>query len=128
MKGVSVPIGLLSRSQGKSQDPDMNVASLADHVEDDLPSVSEAFGIPSGLISGPFHPLQSSTLNMGSSSRFSVRATTFDGRTLYIKRRPKTSHEARNVSTLLHTKSNLINTPLEKRIRYNRSSKKWQPT
>lgn len=65
-----------------------------DDDDDDLPTVAKAFGIPTLL--GPADTTTTTTSDFV--PRFSVRATTFDGKTMYLKRRPKISHVHRNVS------------------------------
>lgn len=65
-------------------------------ADEELPPVSEAFGIRLGLTSD--HPRSLALLSTSNTSRYSVRATTFDGRSVQIKRKPKISQEARNVS------------------------------
>ncbi|KAJ7085780.1 P-loop containing nucleoside triphosphate hydrolase protein [Mycena belliarum] len=71
---VFTPTGLLSDSQTGSQDDD-----------DDLPPIAQAFGIPAALIARA----ESASSAPGYAPRNSVRATTFDGKTLFFKRKPK---------------------------------------
>lgn len=68
--------------------------------DDDLPPVSEAFGVPIMLMSKPAPAPQLPSTSTASTSRFSVRATTFDGKTIFIRRKPKVNQEARRVSGL----------------------------
>lgn len=89
--------GLLSRGgddpavrSDASVPPDI----LPNSQDEELPPVSEAFGIRLGLTSD--HARSLALLSTSNTSRYSVRATTFDGRSVQIKRKPKISQEVRN--------------------------------
>ncbi|KAF7338056.1 Chromosome transmission fidelity protein 18 [Mycena venus] len=87
------PNGLLSGSQD---------ASLGDD-DDDLPTVAQAFGVPPP-VSDYVPP-------------FSVKATTFDGKTIHFKRKPKISHAKRNAMALggfTERMGNLLDVPIHR--------------
>jgi hypothetical protein len=68
----------------------INTQSLLD---DDLPPVSEAFALPSHLI-----PRPSETTTIPHIPRVTVRATTNDGKTIYLRKRRKPSPSEMTVS------------------------------
>ncbi|KAJ7087754.1 P-loop containing nucleoside triphosphate hydrolase protein [Mycena epipterygia] len=81
--------------------------------DDDLPTVAKAFGIPTLL--GPADSTTTTTSDY--IPRFSVRATTFDGKTMYLKRRPKISHVHRNKVPLkgfTERMGNLLDVPIHR--------------
>ena len=79
-----LPTGLLSEAQGTAPPPT---------IDSELPSPDDIFGASSSKI--PSHatpiPLVGTT-----SSRFSIKATDFNGKSFYIRKKPKTTE--RNVS------------------------------
>ncbi|KAJ7047115.1 P-loop containing nucleoside triphosphate hydrolase protein [Mycena alexandri] len=84
--------GLLSSSQGDDDD-------------DDLPTVAKAFGIPTPLPTSGYVP------------PFSVRATTFEGKTVSFKRKTKISHVHRNKAPLKNfteRMGNLLDVPIHR--------------
>ncbi|KAF9469336.1 P-loop containing nucleoside triphosphate hydrolase protein [Collybia nuda] len=111
------PNGLLSVTSKPPQYTISTELNSSSQDDDDLPPVSEAFGLPTMLLSehalAP-QPLSSST---ASTSRFSVRATTFDGKTLFIRRKPKVSQDARRrISPTYNSQriGNLLEVPIHR--------------
>lgn len=102
------PTGLLSNTQGLSKIASsgrilMNLIGTSD----DLPSVFEAFGVPTGLLSTPTPSLEPPYHVLSHTSKFSIRATTFDGKVVNMKRKPKVVRDARNVGALARFLSSL---------------------
>ncbi|KAJ6597213.1 P-loop containing nucleoside triphosphate hydrolase protein [Mycena vulgaris] len=94
------PNGLLSASQDDDADP---------------PTVAEAFGIPTLLA----HVDPPTSATSGFTSRSTIRATTFDGRTMYLKRKPKVSHVNRNKVPLggfTERMGNLLDIPIHRML------------
>ncbi|KAJ7709592.1 hypothetical protein B0H17DRAFT_1173775 [Mycena rosella] len=84
-----------------------------DDDDDDLPTVAEAFGIPTTLPARA----ESAQTTPEYAPRFSVRATTFDGKTMYLKRKPKVSHLNRTKAPLGNFKErmgNLLDVPIHR--------------
>ncbi|KAH0583568.1 hypothetical protein H2248_009191 [Termitomyces sp. 'cryptogamus'] len=110
-----VPNGLLSKSSHRYEG---NLfGGTSDSQDDDyLPSVHEAFGIPTTLIAAPSTSSTSATASNGTSSRFSIRATTFDGKPIHIKRKPKVSHVARDrlLASTTERMGNLLDVPIHR--------------
>ncbi|KAJ6624531.1 hypothetical protein B0H10DRAFT_1943134 [Mycena sp. CBHHK59/15] len=99
--------GLLGGTNDETGGPALAGSSPDD--DDDLPPVSKAFGIPTRLVA----PTDTTT----STSRTSVRATTFDGKTMYLKRRPKVSRANRNKVPLggfTQRMGNLLDVPIHR--------------
>ncbi|KAG6860581.1 hypothetical protein C0995_009630 [Termitomyces sp. Mi166 len=90
-----VPNGLLPRSSHRYEE-NLSIGPPNTQDDDYLPSVHEAFGIPTTLICAPSTSTSATTSN-GASSRFSIRATTFDGKPIHFKKKPKVARVARDV-------------------------------
>jgi len=61
----------------------------------DLPPAFEAFGVPTSLLSTALPSYGGTCSSSGLISRFSIRAMTFDGNIVNLKRKPKVSRQAR---------------------------------
>ncbi|KAJ7221036.1 P-loop containing nucleoside triphosphate hydrolase protein [Mycena haematopus] len=105
---IFTPNGLLSHSSSNTNAPDSGATFApngpqVDDDDDDPPTVAQAFGIP---------PLTSDYV-----SPFSVKATTFDGKTIHLKRRPKISRAKRNKAPLgnfTERMGNLLDVPIHR--------------
>ncbi|RDB21482.1 Chromosome transmission fidelity protein 18 [Hypsizygus marmoreus] len=117
--------GLLSHTSTEAMLPVVDtfftpngLLSSTQETSDDLPPVFEAFGVPSGLLVTTLPPPELVTSSSSSStSRFSIRATTFDGKVVNLKRKPKVSHIARNrISPNYSTQrmGNLLDVPIHR--------------
>ncbi|KAG6910312.1 hypothetical protein DXG01_011709 [Tephrocybe rancida] len=112
---IFIPNGLLSTSRESRDRNFLNDTSTASQNDDDFPSAFKAFGVPTALISAPSSASEPTTTS--SSSRFSIKATTFDGKTVHLKRKPKVARAARD--KLLSTSStqrmgNLLDVPIHR--------------
>ncbi|KAF7363719.1 Chromosome transmission fidelity protein 18 [Mycena sanguinolenta] len=97
---VFTPNGLLSESSASTSTLTTNILQDDD---DDPPTVAEALGIP---------PLASDYV-----SPLSVKATTFDGKTIHLRRRPKISHAKRNkvpLGRFTERMGNLLDVPIHR--------------
>ncbi|KAF5386678.1 hypothetical protein D9615_001593 [Tricholomella constricta] len=88
-----VPNGLLSNATGVSMVEAFN-APPQSQQDDDFPPAFEAFGVPTGLLSST----AAATSSSGSISKYSIRATTYDGKIVHMKRKPKVARTARLAS------------------------------
>ncbi|KAF8891293.1 P-loop containing nucleoside triphosphate hydrolase protein, partial [Infundibulicybe gibba] len=80
-------------------------------------SVSESFGFPTNLLSRGSRNFAESDVGVAGPSHFSIRATTFEGKTVYMKRKPKISHEARNkVASGSQRMSSLLDVPIHRML------------
>ncbi|KAF8077688.1 P-loop containing nucleoside triphosphate hydrolase protein [Lyophyllum atratum] len=106
-----VPNGLLSQSSASNLESCNALPTT--QQDDDLPPVFEAFGVPTGLLSTSASAASTST---GSSSKYSLHATTFDGRRIYMKRKVKAPRAARNsvLSTSAQRMGNLLDVPIHR--------------
>ncbi|ESK86737.1 chtf18 protein [Moniliophthora roreri MCA 2997] len=79
-------------------------------LDEDLPSPDEVLGIPSSSTSllVPI-PLVGST-----TSRYSVKATNFEGKSFYIKRKPKTTERNRLTAASNRKMGNLLDVPIHR--------------
>ncbi|KAJ7940344.1 P-loop containing nucleoside triphosphate hydrolase protein [Mycena leptocephala] len=105
------PNGLLSdltTSVGPTFTPNgLLSSSLADDDDDDPPTVAKAFGI--------LTPVLGSTSDYV--PPFSVKGTTFDGKTIHFKRKTKISHASRNKAPLhnfTERMGNLLDVPIHR--------------
>ncbi|GLB34690.1 putative holliday junction DNA helicase ruvB N-terminus [Lyophyllum shimeji] len=103
-----VPNGLLSTPQENNS----SSAPPTSQEDDYLPSVVEAFGVPVGLST-----TSTASTSSGSSSRYSIHATTFDGKTIQLKRKVKAPRTARNNVLNMSSASkmgNLLDVPIHR--------------
>ncbi|KAG7448073.1 P-loop containing nucleoside triphosphate hydrolase protein [Guyanagaster necrorhizus] len=108
--------GLLSSINSKNSlsDPFIWTGLLSDSLssqDDDLPQVSEAFSIP--------HAVSKSTASFPSfdqsTSKFNLKARTFDGRTIFIRRKHKPSPDTRKTASLsTRGMGNLLDVPIHR--------------
>ncbi|KAF9484666.1 P-loop containing nucleoside triphosphate hydrolase protein [Pholiota conissans] len=92
-----------------------NKASQNDNLDSEdfeLPTVTEAFDITPG----PETPSRLSTTTPIHIPRSNVRATTFDGKTIYIRRKPKIFDPAPRAASSLSARTigNLLNVPIHR--------------
>ncbi|KAF8912069.1 hypothetical protein CPB84DRAFT_1761185 [Gymnopilus junonius] len=101
--------GLLSNAPSDERTPTSHSLFSPDSTQDfdDLPSVSDAFGIK------PIIPQRSSATTI-SVPRSNVRATTFDGKTIYLRRKPKIISPSTNASTTAQKIGNLLDVPIHR--------------
>ncbi|KAJ7510162.1 P-loop containing nucleoside triphosphate hydrolase protein [Mycena galericulata] len=109
------PNGLLSDPQNdieRTFTPNgLLLGTQDDDDDDEMPSVAKAFGIPTLFAPNDSPP----TITSASASRLFVKATTFDGKTLQIKRRTTVSHVNRNkVKTFSERMGNLLDVPIHR--------------
>ncbi|KAJ7632861.1 P-loop containing nucleoside triphosphate hydrolase protein [Roridomyces roridus] len=94
------PNGLLSGNT-----PAGNELPVEDDDDDELPSIAEAFGIPT-LLRPAAAPVP---------SQHFVKATTFSGKTVQIRRKTKVSHEKRDkLKTFSERMGNLLDVPIHR--------------
>ena len=88
------PSGLLNGTQSAHLSTPILAGYAARPSDVDPPPVAEAFGVPSHLLSnsGPTHTRPKNATHL------SVRATTFDGKTIYLRRRTKVISRSSTVS------------------------------
>ncbi|KAG6854551.1 hypothetical protein C0991_004887 [Blastosporella zonata] len=112
---IFIPNGLLSTSRATRLEDDNG--PFMSQNDDDLPPVHEAFGVPHLLLSATPKTSELSTTSSGSSSGFSIRATTFDGKTVHLKRKPKVARTARDKLLFTSTTQrmgNLLDVPIHR--------------
>ncbi|KAJ7827471.1 hypothetical protein B0H14DRAFT_2814415 [Mycena olivaceomarginata] len=110
---VFTPNGLLSEASMSSPTPEAplgagptftlnGLLSASQDDDDDPPTVAQAFGIPAPV--SDYVP------------SFSVKATTFDGKTVYLRRKTKISHARRTVALGGFTErmGNLLDVPIHR--------------
>ncbi|KAK7033996.1 Chromosome transmission fidelity protein 18 [Paramarasmius palmivorus] len=101
--GSFLPTGLLSEAQGTAPPPT---------IDSELPSPEDIFGASSSKI--PSHatpiPLVGTT-----SSRFSIKATDFNGKSFYIRKKPKTTERNKLAASSSSRKmGNLLDVPIHR--------------
>ncbi|KJA27021.1 hypothetical protein HYPSUDRAFT_981028 [Hypholoma sublateritium FD-334 SS-4] len=79
----------------------------------DLPSVAEAFGLADSSYSHQ-QASTSSTRTLPSIPRSNVRATTFDGKNIFIRRKPKVFSAISNVNTSSSSMGKLLDIPIHR--------------
>ncbi|KAG6855713.1 hypothetical protein H0H87_011701 [Tephrocybe sp. NHM501043] len=114
---IFIPNSLLS-SQGLNEEEGRHDLSASQDDNNEFPAVHEAFGIPISLLaSAPPKPSGPVTASARSSSIFSIQATTFDGKTIHLKRKSKVARAARDklISTSTTQRmGNLLDVPIHR--------------
>ncbi|KAG6879255.1 hypothetical protein C0992_004084 [Termitomyces sp. T32_za158] len=109
-----VTSGLLSSSSHRLEENPANVPLLSQD-DDYLPTIHEAFGIP--LTSASSASSNPATTSNGVNSNFSIRATTFDGKPIHFKRKPKVARVARSKllsASAAERMGNLLDVPIHR--------------
>ncbi|KAJ7444820.1 P-loop containing nucleoside triphosphate hydrolase protein [Mycena latifolia] len=107
------PSSILAKDVGRTFTPNGLLLGSQDD-DDDLPPVAEAFGIPPTLLARA----EATATTTEYVPRFSVRTTTFNGKTMYLKRKSKVSHLNRNKVPLTRgfteRMGNLLDVPIHR--------------
>ncbi|KAF8163574.1 P-loop containing nucleoside triphosphate hydrolase protein [Crassisporium funariophilum] len=106
--GITHPVSL-TRNTPCDEPPAFSLSES----QDDLPSVSEAFGAPKGLLAHSKH----STSTIPRIPRSTIQATTYDGKTIYLRKKAKACPPQNNIassSSSTQGLGNLLDVPIHR--------------